>query len=265
MTSSELKVAARRALKDDYLSKILLLIVPLVSSILSGIFNKSPRVEYKVNLDKFVINGEVISSTDWKIILSIVIPIIVIAILVSCIIGLIVIVFQTAGIFNYIEIFRGEKKDINLSQDITRTFRDSSFWKIVLLTIVTKLIFFACIIIPSIAWIISLLLGLHPLYLSFLPIVGIGFSIYLGLSWSQSTYVLYDKLKNDNYKGVWDVLQTAKKLINGYKSKYFLFNLTFIGWNLLGNLFWGLPKIYTMPFTTMSMVTFYEALVQERL
>lgn len=73
-----------------------------------------------------------------------------------------------------------EKEEINLSSDILRTFKDNSFWKIVSLTVVTQLIMYL---------------------LLFIPIVGWAIAIYLGLSWSQATYVLYDKLQN-NYKGV---------------------------------------------------------------
>ena len=62
-----------------------------------------------------------------------------------------------------------------------------------------------------------------------------------------------------------DILNTSSQMMTGYKFKYFVFNLTFIGWYILGALFFGLPQIWTMPYTEMSMVAFYEARIEERL
>lgn len=247
MSSSELKTAARRALKDNFLQKMLLLIIPLFLSIFQ-IVGPKYKVTYQYFADKtnidFVNNPDAFSNVDWGLVLAVLLPIFAITLAISFLFTFVITAFQTAGVFNYIEIFRGEKEEINLSKDIVRTFHDGSFWKIALLTFVTQLIFFILIFIPIIGW---------------------GFAIYLGLSWSQSTYVLYDKLKNDEYVGIWDVLSTSNNLMKGYKFKYFLFNLTFIGWFILGALFYGLPQIWTMPFIEMSMVTFYEARIQDRL
>ena len=103
------------------------------------------------------------------------------------------------------------------------------------------------------------------LILFFIPVIGWVLMVYLGLSWSQATYVLYDKLKNNEYQGIWDVLNTSKQLMVGYKFRYFLFNLTFIGWYFLDAITLGISRIWTMPFNTMSMVSFYEAHIQDRL
>ena len=236
MTSSELKQAAKFALKDNFIAKMLLFIVPLLISILTGRLSNSSSMTIQHRLDE--------SNIDWGLVLAIVIPIIIVSIVISFFTTVIVTVFQTASMFNYIEIFRGEKEDIDLSKDILRTFNDNSFWKIAALTLVTQLIMFLLVLIPVVGWAIA---------------------IYLGFSWSQATYVLYDKLKNNQYQGIWDVLNTSKEMMKGYKAKYFLFNLTFIGWYILSVFFFGIPQIWTMPYTEMSMVAFYEARIQDRL
>lgn len=248
MTSSDLKQAARYALKDNFISKMLLMIVPLLLSILTNRLTDSPSVTFENQLKEANIDvstsPNVLSTIDWGLVLAIAIPIITIAVLIGFCVTFIVTAFKTASMFNYLEIFRGEKTEIDLSPDILRTFKDDSFWKIALLTLVMQLIIFVLIFIPIIGWIIA---------------------IYLGLSWSQATYVLYDKLRTNTYQGVWDVLNTSKEMMKGYKGKYFLFNLTFIGWAILSGLFFGLPQIWTMPYTEMSMVAFYEARLQDRL
>ncbi|GAX47944.1 DUF975 family protein [Pseudolactococcus reticulitermitis] len=245
MTSSELKQAAKLALKDNFITKMLLFIVPLALSILTSRFDNSYTVvlQHRLN-DSNVDFSNAFSNVDWGIVLAIAIPIILVGLIISFLITVIVTAFTTASMFNYIEIFRGEKEDINLSKDILRTFNDNSFWKIAILTLIQQLILFL---------------------LMFIPIIGWAIAINLGFAWSQATYVLYDKLKNNQYQGIWDVLNTSKEMMKGYKFKYFLFNLTFIGWYILGAFFWRLPQIWTMPYTEMSMVAFYEARIQNRL
>lgn len=248
MTSSDLKQAARYALKDNFITKMLLMIVPLLLSILEGRLGESPTVTIQNNLKAqdvdFISNPDILPNVNWGIVLGIAIPILTIAVLIGFCVTVIITAFKTASMFNYLEIFRGEKTEIDLTPDIMRTFKDDSFWKIALLTIVSQLIMFGLFFIPIIGWIID---------------------IYLALAWSQATYVLYDKIRTDSYKGVMDVLKTSKDLMVGYKAKYFLFNLTFIGWAILSVLFFGLPQIWTMPYTEMSMVAFYEARIQDRL
>ena len=248
MTSSELKQAAKYALKDNFIAKMLLFIVPLLLSILTSRFSNSSSITLQHRLDEanidFSATTEAFSKVNWGVVLAIVIPIIIISLIISFLTTVVVTAFKTASMFNYMEIFRGEKEEIDLSKDILRTFNDQSFWKIAALTFVTQLIFFLLFFIPVIGWVIA---------------------VYLGFAWSQATYVLYDKLKNNQYQGIWDVLSTSKALMQGYKFKYFLFNLTFIGWYLLSVLFFGLPQIWTMPYTEMSMVAFYEARIQDSL
>lgn len=244
MTSSELKTAARHALKENFVQKLLLLIVPLLLAFLDDRTTKSYSNNLNHSINNVSSTTDQLSTIDWGAILLIIIPIIFVLMLISFIISMIVTVFQTAAMFNYLDIFRGEKEEINLSKDIFRAFKEGYFWKIVALTFVISVIMFI---------------------LFFIPIIGWGLMIYFGLSWSQSTYILYDKLKNNEYKGIWDVLTSSKELMVGYKFKYFLFNLTFIGWYILDAISFGLSRIWTMPFRTMSMVAFYEARIQDRL
>ena len=248
MTSSELKAAARNALKDNFFQKLLLLIIPLVLSVannrITNSYSNDISSTFKDTTDKIAGNPDAAASIDFGPILAIIIPIFLIILLIGLIMGIILTVFQTATTFNYIDIFRGEKEEINLSTDLFRAFKDGYFWKIFSLTFVISVIMFI---------------------LMFIPIIGWGLMIYFGLGWSQATYVLYDKLKHDEYQGVWDVLNTSKMIMTGYKFKYFVFNLTFIGWYILNAISLGWAQIWTMPYTTMSMVAFYEARIQDRL
>ena len=52
MTSSELKQAAKFALKDNFITKMLLFIVPLLLSILTSRFTESPSVTLQHRLNE---------------------------------------------------------------------------------------------------------------------------------------------------------------------------------------------------------------------
>lgn len=122
MTSSELKQAARYALKDNFFQKMLLMIVPLLLAIFSSRATNSSSINLQhqlndANID-FSGNSDALSNVDWGLVLSIAIPIIAFAMITSFIVMIIATVFKTASMFNYLEIFRGEKEEINLSSDI---------------------------------------------------------------------------------------------------------------------------------------------------
>ena len=248
MTSSELKTAARHALKENFLQKLLLLIIPLLLSFTSNRVSQSYsgniNDDIKTATDGMSNATDSAAAVDWGLILYTVIPVMAIMMLIIFAISIIIAVFQTAGMFNYLDIFRGEKEEINLSKDIFRAFKEGYFWKIAGLSVIISIIMLILFFIPVIGWVLM---------------------VYLGLSWSQATYVLYHKLKNNEYQGICDVLNTSKQLMVGYKFRYFLFNLTFIGWYFLDAITLGISRIWTMPFNTMSMVSFYEARIQDRL
>ncbi|GFH40489.1 DUF975 family protein [Lactococcus insecticola] len=242
MTSSELKTAARRALKDNFVQKMLLIILPIAITVISNLFVKttgnylSDQVTEKVKDNASLSDVFNILTDSWQILLG--------DQLLSILMSIIIAIFTASAIFNYIEIFRGEKTEINLLSDILRPFRDGSFIKIVLITVIIQVVL---------------------KILSFILVIGWIPAILLGFGWSQAIMVLHDKLETDSYTGVWNVLSTSYDMMRGYKFKYFLFNLTFIGWMILAVFAWGLPNIWIMPFMNMAMVAFYEARKQDRL
>ena len=176
MTSSELKTAARHALKENFIQKLLLLIIPLLFSVLNDRTTKfySDNLNHDVQTSVSSVSNatDPVAAIDWGLILYTIIPVVVIVLLISFIISIIIEVFQTAAMFNYLDIFRGEKEEINLSKDIFRAFKEGYFWKIVGLILTISLIMLILVFIPIIGWVLM---------------------VYFGLSWSQATYVLYDK------------------------------------------------------------------------
>lgn len=76
--------------------------------------------------------------------------------------------------------------------------------------------------------------------------------IIIGLGLAFTNYVLYD---NPDLKAL-DVIKKTWDMMNGYKWKFFLLGLSFMGWILLSILIF--PLIYVVPFMNVSNVIFYE-------
>ncbi|MEX2459870.1 MAG: DUF975 family protein [Paenibacillaceae bacterium] len=80
--------------------------------------------------------------------------------------------------------------------------------------------------------------------------------IIAGLSYSQSFYILID---NPKMKAS-DAINRSKEMMQGQKWKYFLLNLSFIGWYLLCIPTLGIGFLWLMPYIYTTQASFYEDL-----
>ena len=74
------------------------------------------------------------------------------------------------------------------------------------------------------------------------------------LSYSMTFYILAD----DNSIGAMEAIDKSKKMMDGYKWKYFCLGLRFIGWSLLCILTLGIGFLWLLPYMQVSMVKFYD-------
>lgn len=56
------------------------------------------------------------------------------------------------------------------------------------------------------------------------------------------------------------VIVKSRKLLDGYKMDYFIFNLSFIGWILLGLITLGIAYIWVIPYVAIANIKYYEEL-----
>ena len=80
--------------------------------------------------------------------------------------------------------------------------------------------------------------------------------------YSMSLYLLNEK-ENFNSSAL-EILNTSKKLMDGYKMDYFIFQISFIGWFFLGILTLGLAFIYVIPYYMLANATYYDNLKTKR-
>ena len=104
----------------------------------------------------------------------------------------------------------------------------------------------------------SMLLG------SLLILVGLGITIPQYYAYSQAELILYDQLETDTYLGAFSAIRQSRKLMKGYKGKLFMLDLSFIGWNLLARMTYGVLNIMVIPYTATAYILLYEDLKKEK-
>ena len=84
--------------------------------------------------------------------------------------------------------------------------------------------------------------------------------IIKGLAYSQTLYLFKD---NPEY-GIFEAITESRRRMDGYKWKYFLLNLSFIGWGLLCILSLGIGFLWLVPYIYTSNDTFYHNHISEK-
>ncbi|RDU35737.1 hypothetical protein DRW41_16485 [Neobacillus piezotolerans] len=104
---------------------------------------------------------------------------------------------------------------------------------------------------------LNLLVSIYTILWTLLLIIP---GIVKGLAYSQTYFILKDN------PGIVlnDAITQSRKLMDGYKGKYFLLNLSFIGWGLLCLLTLGIGFIWLAPYITASLASFYQRLIENR-
>jgi uncharacterized membrane protein len=78
--------------------------------------------------------------------------------------------------------------------------------------------------------------------------------IIMGLAYSQTFYIIAD----DKSISAMDAIDKSKAMMDGYKWKFFLLGLSFIGWGILCIFTLGIGFLWLMPYIQVSYANFYE-------
>jgi uncharacterized membrane protein len=78
--------------------------------------------------------------------------------------------------------------------------------------------------------------------------------IIAAISYSQTFYIIAE----DDSIGAMDAITRSKKMMDGYKWKYFCLGLRFLGWALLCILTLGIGFLWLMPYMQVSFAKFYD-------
>lgn len=83
-------------------------------------------------------------------------------------------------------------------------------------------------------------------------------------SYELSYYVYKDAMENGEELSPLDCITRSRELMDGYKGKLFVLELSFIGWHFLGALTLGLGYLFITPYIETSKAIFYEDLLRSR-
>lgn len=104
-----------------------------------------------------------------------------------------------------------------------------------------------------VVWGVSLLTSIYTMLWSMLFVIP---GIIAAISYSMVHYIIVDtEIKSSNA-----IISRSKFMMQGYKSDYFSFLLSFIGWVFLSIFSYGLVLIYVIPYMQLCNTLYYEEL-----
>ena len=93
--------------------------------------------------------------------------------------------------------------------------------------------------------------------------VAIGSMIFVipGIIFSYSFSMAFYIINDHPDMTAMEALRESRRLMNGHKMQYFILNLSFIGWMLLGSLCFGVGTLWATAYMSTANAVFYEELV----
>ncbi|WP_300560480.1 DUF975 family protein [Companilactobacillus sp.] len=160
--------------------------------------------------------------------------------IISTLIGLVFILITVSANYKALDWIRNPQLQFQPVQSNFDRFRNPDWWKILGMYIIMAVL----------TWLWSLLLLIPGIIKSF--------------AYSQTYYIykdLSDKGQADGYS-LMDFITRSRKLMDGHKADYFVLQLSFIGWFLLGAITCGIGFIWIIPYYNLTMANFYRDLAE---
>lgn len=88
--------------------------------------------------------------------------------------------------------------------------------------------------------------------------------IVKALAYSQAKYIVKDLVDSGQDVGATEAITNSRQLMNGHKWEYFLLNLTFIGWVILGCLSLGIGFLWISPYIQVTKAKYYRTLAGDQ-
>ena len=95
-----------------------------------------------------------------------------------------------------------------------------------------------------------------------LGLIGLLFYLPQYYSLSLVELILYEQLRDGDYKGAFGVLRQSRETMKGFRSNRFVLDLTLIGWYFLNYFTRDVIGFYTMPYFINCQIAFYDQIKQ---
>ena len=226
---AELKKEVKNLLKRRWTTGVLLYLIPLlITGAGNTANNHNPNVKF------------VYGSTDFYVNSAMIFKILAITGIVSFVLGVIFSLISISATFRGFEWVNDPELDVHPIKSNFTYFRSPDWWKLMLTYLLVNVFTFL--------W--SLLL--------IVP------GIIKGFSYSQ-TYFIYKDLNDrglaDDYS-LTDYITKSKQLMRGNKWRYFVLQLSFMGWFILGAAT-VIGMLWVFPYYKLTMANFYKDLSEQ--
>lgn len=227
-TRAELKNEVKNLLRGNWKKAILLYLIPLITFILTtGYNNGNSRSTLKYTASSFDV------WTFTKVMSSFGI--------VSFLLSLIFLLINLSANFRAFDWLDDPKLDFEPIKSNFTYFRSPDWWQLIFIYVIINIFTFL--------WTLLLVIP----------------GIVKGIGYSQ-TYLVYKDL---NDRGLTDgyslttYITKSQQLMMGNKWRYFVLQLSFLGWWILGFITLGIGFIWIFPYYKLTMVNFYRDLVEK--
>lgn len=227
-TRAELKNEVQNLLRGNWKKAISLYLIPLILLLISnGSSNSNSRANIQYNFSGFDITHFSRFVASFGII--------------SFILSMVFLLINLSAAFRGLDWL--EDPDLNFQpfKSNFTYFRGPDWWQLIFLYVITSIFTFL--------WTLLLIIP----------------GIVKGIAYSQ-TYFVYkdvnDRGMNSNYT-LTDYITKSQQLMMGNKWRYFVLQLSFIGWWILGFITIGIGFIWIYPYYKLTMANFYRDLVAQ--
>lgn len=83
-------------------------------------------------------------------------------------------------------------------------------------------------------------------------------------SYSMTPYIVKDMVASDKQVGATDGINASKELMKGHKMALFIFDLSFLGWNILAAITCGIGYLWVTPYYQTAKANFYRHIAGDK-
>lgn len=83
-------------------------------------------------------------------------------------------------------------------------------------------------------------------------------------SYSMTPYIVKDMVASGKQVGATDGINASKELMKGHKMDLFIFDLSFLGWNILASLTFGIGFLWVTPYYQTAKANFYRNIAGDK-
>ena len=227
-TRFELKTEAKNLLRGNWKKAILLYLIPMI---LMAFSNGSSNSQSRSNIQYDVSSFDVMHLTRFAASFG----------LISFILSIVFLLINLSATFRGLDWTQDPDLDFEPIKSNFTYFRSPDWWRLIVIYLIVNIFTFLwtlCLIIPG---------------------------IVKSISYSQTYFVYKDSQDRglaDNYS-LTDYITKSQQLMMGNKWRYFVLQLSFIGWWFLGAITFGIGFIWIYPYYKLTMANFYRDLVEK--